>query len=207
MSPLDFLTPVNVAVGVLKSLIDQLNAAQDRKDRETTSVTADLVDLTTELRKTHVMIVKLVSPLRRLKDDAQTFGPEFKAVYDDFRDVYDAYDFGAERMRCHKVEQVKHRLQRRKLPFGSSAQWTQLFKTLDALGTADFDLIDQQYKPFMAHFNGAMQSIEGQVRSGKIGDAIAAKNSFLDSLGPEFDNNKALLEQMTDMVGTLTAKL
>lgn len=100
---LDFLNPLNIAASAVKSLIDAWNTIKDRKDRETTSMIVDLTDLMEELRKTHSTIVKLVSPLRRIPDAPATFGSDFKIAYNDFRDFYDAYDFGDARTHCHKI--------------------------------------------------------------------------------------------------------
>src|SRR5947209_14333970 len=109
MNPLDFLSPINTAVTILKNLLDSRNSLQDRTDRENTSMAVDLMDLLSELSKTHAMIVKLVSPLRRISDNLQTFANDFTAVYNDFRDIYDAYDFVHEHMRCGKIGQIHSR--------------------------------------------------------------------------------------------------
>jgi hemerythrin len=207
MNPLDFLNPLNIAAEASKKLVDVWTNLTDRKDRETTSIIADLTDLIEELRKTHSTIVKLVSPLRRIADDPMAFGNEFKKVYNDFRDFYDAYDFGNERTRCHKIRQIQNRMLKRKPLFGVDAQWNQLHASLRALSSADFDIIDNQYKPFMALFDKTMNSINQHVDNNDISLAIAEKTAFLASLGPDYDKNKRLLEEMTDTVGTLTAGL
>lgn len=207
MNPLDFLNPLNIAAEVIKKLVDVWTTLKDRKDRETTSIIADLTDLIEELRKTHSTIVKLVSPLRRIADDPMAFGNEFKKVYNDFRDFYDAYDFGNERTRCHKIRQIQNRMLKRKPLFGADAQWNQLHASLGALSNADFDIIDNQYKPFMASFDKTMNSINQHVDNNVIPLAIAEKAAFLASLGPDYDKNKRMLEEMTDTIGTLTAGL
>lgn len=206
-NPLDFLNPINVAVSAGKSIVDVIAALKDRQDRETTSISADLTDLMGELSKTHATIVKMVSPLRRIKDDPLTFGKDFQEVYFDFRDFYDAYDFGNERTHCHKIRQIQQRMLKRKPLFGSSKQWDELYKSLSWLGNSDMDIIEHQYKPFMDWFNGVMLKINEHVDKNDIPQAIADKRAFLAELGPEYDQNKAMLESMTDMVGTLTAGL
>ena len=113
-NPLDFLNPINVAVEAGKNIIDVIVTSKDRQDRETTSTTADLTELMSELSKTHASIVKMVSPLRRIKDDPATFGEDFKAVYFDFHDFYDAFDFMDARTQCHKIRQIRKRMERRK---------------------------------------------------------------------------------------------
>jgi hypothetical protein len=207
MDPLDFLNPLNIAAEAIKTLVDVWTTLKDRKDGETTSIIADLTDLIEELRKTHSTIVKLVSPLRRISDDPMAFGNEFKKVYNDFRDFHDAYDFGNERTRCHKIRQIQNRMLKRKPLFGADAQWNQLHASLGALSSADFDIIDNQYKPFMASFDKIMISINQHVANNDIPLAIAEKAAFLASLGPDYDKNKRMLEEMTDTVGTLTAGL
>jgi hypothetical protein len=207
MNPLDFLNPLNIAAEAIKKLVDVWGTIHDRKNRETTSMLADLTDLIEELRKTHSTIVKMVSPLRRIANNPVTFENDFKSVYDDFRDFYDAYDFGEERTRCHKIRQIQNRMLKRIPLFGAREQWDQLHTSLGALSNADFDIIDNQYKPFMASFDQTMGRIKQEVDSGNIPLAIAEKERFLASLGPEYDKNKMMLEEMTDTIGTLTAGL
>ncbi len=206
-SPLDFLNPINTAVEIGKSLVDVFANLKDRHDRETTSIAADLQELIAELRRTHATIVKLVSPLRRIQDDPVTFADEFRQVYYDFRDAYDAYDFGDERTHCHKIMRIQNRMMKRKPRFGSTQAWDDLYGSLHVLSNADLDIIDHQYKPFMAWFDAAMQTIHDLVEMNDIPQAIAAKRAFLAALGPEYDRNKALLDQMNDLVGELTAGL
>ncbi|MBI4790778.1 MAG: hypothetical protein HY782_27430, partial [Chloroflexi bacterium] len=132
---------------------------------------------------------------------------DFVAVYNDFRDFYDAYDFGDARTHCHKLRQIRMRMGRRQPRFGTNTQWQELFSTLHALDNADLDIIDYHYKPFMREFDSAMNRIYNHVQSNEIPQAIAERNVFLASLGPEYDKNKATLEDMTDLVGDLTAGL
>ncbi|MFZ5879351.1 MAG: hypothetical protein ACOY0R_08265 [Chloroflexota bacterium] len=206
-NPLDFLNPVNTAVETGKSLVDVFASLQDRRERENTSMAADLQELISELRRTHATIVKLVSPLRRIPEDPAVFAGEFRQVYYDFRDAYDAYDFGDERTHCHKLRRIQQRMLNRKPRFGSTRDWDALYTSLQALSNSDLDLIDQQYKPFMAWFDSVMQAIQALVESNDIPQAMAARRDFLSQLGPEYDRNKAVLDQMNDLVGTLTAEL
>lgn len=207
MSALDFLNPLNIAADAIKKLVDVWTTLKDRKDKETTSMLADLSGLMEELRKTHFTIVKLVSPLRRTADDPMVFGKEFEGVYNDFRDFYDANTFGDERTRCHKIREIQNRMLKRIPLFGSNVQWNQLDTSLGALSNADLNIIDNQYKPFMEWFDKTMKSIKQHVDNNDIPLAIAEKTAFLASLGPEYDKNKKMLEEMTDTVGTLTAGL
>ncbi|MHC4742422.1 MAG: toll/interleukin-1 receptor domain-containing protein, partial [Planctomycetota bacterium] len=91
MGGLDFLNPVNAGAKSIIPLADSLNSFGDRDRQEAASITADLTSLLEELRRTHSTIVKMVSPLRRVPDDPKVFPVEFLNVYNDFRDVYDAY--------------------------------------------------------------------------------------------------------------------
>jgi hypothetical protein len=207
MNPLDFLSPINTAVTILKNLLDSRNSLQDRTDRENTSMAVDLIDLLSELSKTHAMIVKLVSPLRRISDNLQTFANDFIPVYNDFRDIYDALDFVHEHMRCGKIGQIHSRMRQRKPRFGSQAQWDGLNTILYELASSDAEIIDRQYRPFMKRFDKVMRRIEQHVKNNQIAEAIAEKNAFLNSLGPDYDQNKAMLEEMTDGVGKLIASL
>jgi hypothetical protein len=204
---LDFLNPINAASSAIKSLVDVWNTIKDRRDRETASMIADLTSLIEELRKTHSTIVKLVSPLRRIPDSPATFASDFENVYFDFRDFYDAYDFGDERTHCHKILQVQKRMRNRKPTFGTNQQWTQLYNDLGSLSTADLDIIDQQFKPFMAWFDQAMKRIHQLVDNKDINQAILEKKAFLGSLEPAYNRNKAMLEEMTDTIGRLTGGL
>jgi hypothetical protein len=206
-NPLDFLNPINVAVEAGKNVVDVITGLKDRHDRETTSFTADLTDLIGELSKTHATIVKMISPLRRIKDDPATFGDDFRAVYNDFRDFYDAYDFSNERTHCHKIRQIQHRMLKRKPRFGSTQQWDDLYQSLSYLGNSDSDIIEDQYRPFMAWFDRVMKKIAEEVDRGDISQAITEKRAFLADLDPEYERNKAMLETMTNLVGKLTAGL
>lgn len=207
MTPLDFLNPLNIAAEAIKKLVDVWGAIKDRKDRETTSMLADLTGLMEELQKTHSTIVKMVSPLRRTTDNPATFGNDFKSVYNDFRDFYDAKDFCDERTRCHKIRQIQQRMLKRKPLFGADEQWEQLHTSLEALSDADSDIIEERYIPFMASFDQAMNRIKQEVDNNNIPLAIAERDSFLSTLGPEYDKNKRMLKEMTNTVGTLTAGL
>ena len=207
MNPLAFLNPLNAAADTATKLVDLWLKLDDRKKRETASMIADLDDLLEQLRKTHSTIVKLVSPLRRIQDDPVTFKDDFTAVYNDFRDFYDAYDFLDERTHCHKITQVRGRIQKRKPRFGSDAEWNELDKTLDDLTNWDIGVIDDQFKPFMESFDATMNSIKRSVDTFDTAGAIVEKNAFLQGLGSEYDRNKAKLEQMTDAIGTLEAGL
>jgi hypothetical protein len=206
-SPLDFLNPINMAVEIGKSLVGMVTSLKDREDREVTSIAADLQELIAELRRTHATIVKLVSPLRRIKDDPATFADEFRQVYFDFRDAYDAYDFGDERTHCHKIMHVQNRMMKRKPHFGSTQMWDELYRRLKTLSNADLDIIDHQFKPFMSWFDSAMQKINGLVDLDDIPQAIAEKRAFLAALGPEYNRNKFMLDEMNDLVAALTAAL
>lgn len=204
---LDFLNPISVAASAIKSLVDVWNLIKDRKDCETASIIADLTGLMEELRKTHSTIVKLVSPLRRIPDSPATFAGEFKGVYFDFRDSYDAYDFGDERTHCHKLQQIEKRMLKRKPVFGTKQQWTELYQIIGPLQRSDVDIIENQFKPFMAWFDQTMKGINQLVDANDINQAILEKKAFLGTLGPEYDRNKAMLEEMTNTIGRLTSGL
>jgi hypothetical protein len=79
-----------------------------------------------ELRRTHSTIVKAISLLRRIPDNEATFPENFCAVYNNFRDFYDVYDFWGERTHCHKVERILKRLEKRDAAIMSSTEWAQL---------------------------------------------------------------------------------
>lgn len=204
---LDFLNPINAASSAIKSLVDVWNTIKDRRDHETASMIADLTGLMEELRKTHSTIVKIISPLRRIPDSPSTFAIDFENIYFDFRDFYDAYDFGDERTHCHKIRQIQNRMLKRKPMFGANELWTQLYLDLGALSNADLDIIDHQFKPFMDWFDQTMNRINQLVDNNDITQAIQERKAFLDTLGPEYNRNKAMLDEMTDTIGRLTSGL
>ena len=207
MSALEFLNPINAGAIALRPLVDSWSSLDNPARQEAAGIAADLTSLLEELRRTHSTIVKTVSPLRRLPDDAAVFPEKFKDVYDDFRDVYDAYDFSDERTRCHKIKQIQNRLQRRARCFGTDEQWMDLFGHLEILGEADMNLIERHYVPFMDRFNTAMKTIEDHLKSNRVAEAIVAKNEFLTSLDTEYDKTKLYLKEMTDTIGFLEAQL
>jgi hypothetical protein len=201
------LNPINDAADAVKTIVDVWYTIKDRKDRETASIVADLLGLMEELRRTHSTIVKLVSPLRRIPDSKATFANDFVKVFDDFRDFIDARDFSTERTHCHKITQIKNRMKKRKPKFGKKQQWDELYNDLDQLHGADIDIIDNLFKPFIKRFNQAMVKIYQLVKNKDIKQAIVEKNKFLDTLESEYTKNKAMLENMTDVIGKLTAGL
>src|SRR5438270_12142651 len=140
MGALDFLDPITKAIPSIKGLADAVDAKRAQDDQQAASITADLAALVEELRKTHAMIVKLVSPLRRIPNDPQTFAQGFSTVYYDFRDIYDAYDFQDERTHCHKIAQIGTRLAKWQPLFGTPTQCQQLRTCLAVLNNADLDI-------------------------------------------------------------------
>lgn len=207
MTMLNFLQPLNEGVNRISPLIDSWRSLENRDRQEVASITADLSSLLDELRKTHLTIVKLVSPLRRIPNEPKVFSVEFRNVYNDFRDIYDAYDFNDERTRCHNIERVRNRLERRNRPFGTEAEWKALFDQLGLLGNADNDLIEQHYRPFMQRFNETMNTISDHLENDRFSEAIDAKKDFLASLETEYDKTKAYLKEITETVSLLTVEL
>jgi hypothetical protein len=205
--PLDFLNPVNTAVSIVKSLVDEWRKMQDRQDSANQAITADLVGLLEELRKTNSTIVKLVSPVRRLKDNPQTFAAEWQDIYADFRDTVDAYDFIEERMHCHKIGQIRFRMGKRKPRFGKDTQWQQFDRALDELSNADLSIIDRHYRPFVADVDAAMRRIDGFVQANDAAQAIAEKKTLLANLDPGYAQTKARLAEMSDLIAQLTNEL
>jgi hypothetical protein len=88
--------------------------------------------------------------------------------------------------------------------FGDNEQWLQLFKDLNELSTADLDIIDNQFKSFMAWFDQSMKKINHLLENNDVTKAIVEKRQFLSSLEPEYNKNKAMLEDMTDTIGRLS---
>jgi hypothetical protein len=205
---LSFLNPINTIVEIVIKLRDAWNNERDRTDREKASISADLLALLNELGKTHTMIVMLVSPLRRIDDsNHQTFARDFTAVYNDFRDTYDAHGFIEERTHCHKLGPILTRLERYKPRFGSQDQWSDLHNLIVRLQSLEGDIIGRQYRPFMMRFDQTMRTIEQYVRSNQFAEAIREKNEFLNNLEPDYNRDKAMLEVMTNMIGEFTANL
>jgi hypothetical protein len=205
--PLDFLTPINTAVSIAKSLVDEWRKMQDRQDSANKAIAADLMGLLEEMRKTNSTIVKLVSPVRRIKDDPQTFAGEWQDIYADFRDTVDAHDFVEERMHCHKIGQIRFRMRKRQPRFGQDTQWQQFDRVLDELSNADLGIIDRHYRPFVAELDAAMRRIDGYVQANNSAQAIAEKKILLAHLNPGYDQTKTLLAEMSDLIAQLTNEL
>jgi hypothetical protein len=207
MSVLDFLNPINAGANAVAPLVDLWSSLGNRDQQAVSSIATDLTSLLEELRKTHSTIVKMASPLRRIPNDSKVFPAQFNNVYNDFRDAYDAYDFADERTHCHKIQQIRRRLQRRERPFGTEEQWQNLFRHFESLGDFDDSLIERHYVPFMARFNDAMNRINDHLNCNRISEAIDAKNDFLASLETDYDKTKFYLKQMTEAIGLLTEEL
>ncbi len=172
--------------------------AQD--DLESASIRATLLSLMEELRKTHSTMVKAISPLRRIKDDPDTFALDFGAIYNDFRDFYDAYDFFEQRTHCHKIREIHMRLEKHAAPITQTPDWGQLDQHLRILGEADFDVIEQHYVPFMQRYDNVMNEINHLITGGEIAQAITLKQVFLEDLAPQYDGIKAMLRKMTNTI-------
>src|SRR6266567_4739716 len=106
MVPLDFLTPISSVIVSFKDLLEIWINQQDRKDREDREMMQDLGDLVNELSNTLTFCVNVVSPVRHMNDDPQTFANDFKNIYNDFRDKYDAYAFVKEQMSCYQIDHI-----------------------------------------------------------------------------------------------------
>jgi hypothetical protein len=197
------LKDVDDAARVTRKIVADLS----KGDPESESIRTTLLSLMEELRRTHSTLVKLVSPLRRLKDNPGTFGDEFEAVYNDFREFYDHYDFADEHTHCHRIRRIKVRLEKHNAPITQTPEWGQLQQDLLALYDADIDLIDAYYLPFAQRFNDVMIKIHGYVEHGEIEQAITLKRVFLDALTPEHDDIKAMLRYMTDAIAEIEDSL
>ncbi len=195
---------------VFFGLQDRQQQLQTRRDSENEMIMGILVDLLAELSKTHTKIVEAIGPLRSLDDNLQTFAEDFIEVYNNFISMYDATDFVNERTHCNKVLAIASRLKRREPHFGSGGaqwdQWDALLHTLDGFYGTDTILIERYYIPFMEDFNNEMTAIKLLADSDTAG-AVAKKNAFLNSLGPEFDATKAELKNMTELQAKLIANL
>lgn len=197
------LQNVNDAASAARTIVMNLS----KSDLESEAIRAELLGLMEELRKTHSTLVKAISPLRRLRDDPQIFQDEFPAIYNDFRDFYDAYDFWQERTHCHKVRQIRGRLEKHQVAIAQSPQWIQLQGYLAALSNADMDVIESHYRPFMEQFNQVMLEINERVKKGEVAQAITLKQVFLDALAPQYDAIKDVLRLMTDTIGEIEVAL
>ncbi len=197
------LRDVNDAAEVTRTLAAQLS----RGDLESESIRADFLRLMEELRRTHSTLVKAISPLRRIPDDEETFEEDFRAVYYDFRDFYDAYDFWEERTHCHKIAQIMWRLERHDSPITQTDEWGRLREKLQVLSEADLDVIERYYRPFMERFNEIMVEIDRLVGNGEIAQAITLKRVFLGELDSQYDGIKEMLRVMTATIAEIEQSL
>lgn len=188
-------------------IVRLLHARLTQGDMESETIRTDLLRLMEELRRTHSTIVKAISPLRRIPDNEATFAKDFGAVYQDFRDFYDANDFWEARTHCHKVAQIYHRLGQHKAAITQSNEWAQLGQNLMSLTQMDWDVIKQHYEPFMRRFNDVMVEIDRLVRSGQVVQAITLKHVFLDELSSQYDGIKEMLSLMTTTIAEIETRL
>jgi pimeloyl-ACP methyl ester carboxylesterase len=176
------------------------------------TISAKLLSLVEELRRTHSTIVNAISPLRRISDKEATFADDFRAVYNSFRDFYDHEDFLEARTHCHKVEHILTRLENLDPAIVQRKEWQQLRSTLKMFVGIDLDFIDELIRPFMKRFNDVMVKINGlvggtTVTSGQVIEAIALKQGFLNALGSEYDDIKRMLRQMTETIAEIENSL
>jgi hypothetical protein len=197
------LQPVEEATMAARAVTPLLS----QKDKDDTNIIADLDALTDELSKTHKTIVRVLSPLRRLRDDPATFGEKFREFYNDFKDFYDSQDYQAERTRCHVIRRFQSRLNRYSTSVSNSAEWQRLQSNLSALNSYDQDIIEHHYVPFMGQLMHSINAIMQLVDSGQIDEAIAQKKSLVSLLDPQYDKTKQMLHEMTDLSGALKDEL
>jgi hypothetical protein len=197
------LQNVNEAAEVVRTI----SAAAGAGDLDSTVISAQMLALMVELRKTHSTLVALISPLRRIDDQAATFPQQFQSVYNDFRDAYDGYDFFEERTHCTRVARLAWRLKRHNSPITQTPDWAQLDQALSVLGNADTDIIEAYYVPFLQNFNRVMVEIDRLVGQGKIEEAITLKEEFLGELDPQYNAIKDVLKLMTNTIGDIEALL
>jgi hypothetical protein len=176
-------------------------------DFESASVIADLTALMEELRRTHSTIVKLVSPLRRAVADPITFVEKFRNVYFDVLEFHDTHDFLDERAHCHKIRSIRSRLLRKQSLLTTRPEWPVLDQYLAALSTADLDVIEHFYIPFVEQLLQQLGEIEQMIQAQQTGQALTAAQQIVDGLSPEFDKTKVLLREMTDTIALLDEKL
>jgi hypothetical protein len=196
-----FLDPLNVAAANLQHDVLQIDA----KRVVLTGIKVELLALVSELRATHKSIVALANPLWQLSDNPATFADEFKRAYAGFRAQYDAFDFGDQRTHCSRIREIHSDLTTKRTQLNVPLDWGRVDGSLSALYTADLDIIEEQYRPFTRWLNDAMKIIHQFVVQGDVASAIRAKNALLNAMEPNFDDNKARLEDMNDLVTKLTA--
>lgn len=195
-----FLDPLNVAATNLQQDVLQI----DTKRVVLTGIKVELLALVNELRATHKAIVALANPLWQLSDNPGTVGDEFKPVYAGFRAQYDALDFGDQRTHCSRIREIHSDLMTKRAQLNVPLDWVRVDASLSALYTADLDIIEEHYRPFTRWLNDAMKIIHQFVAQGDAASAIQAKNALLNALEPNFNDNKAKLEEMNALITELT---
>lgn len=195
-----FLDPMNLASDAIRRTLGA-NAGS----LALAGVRAELIALVDELRATHKAIVELVNPLWSIADDPATFAAEFRRAYAHFRGRYDALDFGDQRTHCSRVRDIHHELEHKRRSLDLPLPWDQMDAGLRYLYNADMDVIEQYYRPFTAWLNNAMKTIYQFVNQGDIASAITAKQALLDALEPRYDENKQKLEEMNDLIASLSS--
>ncbi|MCS6846873.1 MAG: hypothetical protein RMN52_04065 [Anaerolineae bacterium] len=195
-----FLDPMNMASDAIRHTLGA-NAGS----LALVGVRAELIALVDELRATHKAIVELVNPLWSIADDPATFAAEFRRAYAHFRRRYDALDFGAQRTHCSRLRAIHQDLEHKRRSLDLPISWDQMDAGLRYLYNADMDVIEQYYRPFTAWLNDAMKTIYQFVNQEDIASAIAAKQALLNALEPRYDENKRKLEEMNDLIASLSA--
>jgi len=194
-----FLDPMNAASDAIRRVL-----ATDPGAAALAGVRAGLIALVKELRATHKAIVELVNPLWGVADDPTTFADDFRRVYAQFRGCYDALDFGDQRTHCSHLRAIHADLQHKRQSLTLPVTWDEVDAGLRYLYNADMDVIEQFYRPFTAWLNDAMKTIYQFMSQGDITAAIAAKRALLDALEPRYDEHKKKLEEMDDLIASLS---
>jgi hypothetical protein len=188
-------------------IISALDALQD-PDRERVAIAkAELRLLLRELSKTYETFVEEFGRLWQIPSDPKRFEDAFLAYYYGFRIFYGKQLFLKERTHCGEVCDIvdRMRIQAQDAPSPEIAQlWQHLFQMARPLEVADNDLIRRVYEPFLERVNEALKAIYALVKQPDIAQAMQTKDALVESLEPDYNEAKALLLYMSDLVEQVT---
>jgi hypothetical protein len=185
---------------------DALNRAmpQARQMDEGDEIVAGLRALLAELRKSHQVLVDVASNFRDTGAAPDTFRNNFELFRNEFKRYYDSQDWVHEDTSCGQIATMRDALLPRLEKVLDQNTYDELRAELGILGSADAAALDL-FKNFLDAMDAAVDEIWKEVHAGRVQQAVEKKLAFEATITPSFRRSKAMLQQMNQSVGHVSA--
>jgi hypothetical protein len=185
---------------------DALNRAmpQARQMDEGDEIVAGLRALLAELRKSHQVLVDVASNFRNTGAAPDTFRSNFELFRNEFKRYYDSQDWVHEDTSCGQIATMRDALLPRLENVLDKNTYDDLRAELGILGSADAAAL-VLFKNFLDAMDTSVDEIWNDVHAGHLQQAIEKKLAFEATITPSFRRSKAMLQQMNQSVGHVSA--